>query len=178
MMRMVCSGVWRQAVLALSIAVSAEAQERTSVLLGVAPFLTRDRGWNFEHNLGTSVGVEHSGTRVGVRVLTTLRLGARFGYGYDASYPPSAGSAKNGFTIALHARTQPAIGGLYAFAGPERYQVLWEVGPAPAKGGTWVAAGGLGIQRGAWALEGRYGAFARARGTTRGHLDLGVLRRL
>jgi len=147
-------------------------------VLSLAPFLTRDRGWNFENNIGVSLGVDRTGTHVGIRTLTTVRIGARGGYGYTSEYPPRPSAAQNGLTFSLHVRTAPAPGGLYAFVGPEWYQVLWQVGPSPATGGTWVGAGGLGLQRGRWALEGRYGAFAKARGTTRGHLDVGLVRRL
>lgn len=149
-----------------------DAQRSTTVVIGAAPFLTRDRGWNFENNVALSAGAESATRRGGARVLTTLRLGRRGPYGYDASYPPRTGSTENGITIATHAlvRSGPA----YLFAGPEWFQVAWQTGPVPARGGTWALATGLGVRRGVWALEGRYGMFARRLGTTSGHLDLGV----
>jgi hypothetical protein len=149
------------------------AQQSAGVVIGAAPFLTRDRGWNFENNVSLSAGGEWGTRRGGVRALTTLRLGRRGPYGYDASYPPRAGSTENGVTVATHAMVRG--GPAYLFVGPERFQVAWQTGPVPARGGTWVLATGLGVRRGAWSVEGRYGMFARRLGTTRGHLDLGIL---
>ena len=63
-----------------------DAPRATSVVIGVAPFLTRDRGWNFENNLALTAGGEWMARRGGLRAVTTLRLGRRGPYGYDASY--------------------------------------------------------------------------------------------
>lgn len=149
-----------------------DAQRATSVVIGVAPFLTRDRGWNFENNLALTVGGEWMTRRAGVRALTTLRLGRRGPYGYDASYPPRAGSTENGFSLATHALA--SRGPAYLFARPEWFQVAGQPGPVPARGGTWVLATGGGLRRGAWAVEVRNSMFARRLGTTRGHLDVGL----
>ena len=157
-------------------AVSTPAQIRTRGVLGASAFLTRDRGWNFDQNLGVLAGVERSGRRFGVRGHAVVRWTPR-AEGYAAVFPPLPQSARNGVTVGLHGLLRPGIGGLYLLGGPERYAVLWEDGPAPPSGSTWVAAGGLGIEGSHWAIEGRYGAFHRARGTTRGHLDVTLLRR-
>jgi hypothetical protein len=144
-----------------------------SVIAGMSAFLTRDRGWNFDNNVAVNVGVERVTAHTGVRVLGTLRY-MRRSEGYAAVFPPFPQAARNGVTVGLHGLVRGGPGGLYLLAGPERYQVLWEGGPAPPRGGTWVAAAGLGLRRRTWAIEGRYGAFARSRGTTRGHLDVGL----
>ncbi len=171
----------RGSVLSLAIsltvgAVSTPAQGRTGGVVGASVFLTRDRGWNFDQNLSLSVGVERTAHRFGVRGLTAFRFAPR-SEGYAAVIPPAPQSARNGVTVGLHGIVRTGAAGLYLLAGPERYMVLWEDGPAPPSGGTWVTAAGVGVGNRVWAVEGRYGAFQRARGTTRGHLDVSLLRR-
>ncbi|MCC6316657.1 MAG: hypothetical protein IT361_03110 [Gemmatimonadaceae bacterium] len=147
--------------------------QRARALVGASAYLTRDSGWNFDNNIAGSVGVERSSGRLGLRVLATLRYMPR-AEGYAAVYPPYPQSARNGLSVGLHGLLLgPA--GFYFLAGPERYTVAWEDGPAPPSGSTWVVVGGVGMRRGSWAVEGRYGSFARERGTTRGHLDVGII---
>lgn len=162
------------AIVAMPVApIAGVAQQSAGLVVGVAPFLTRDRGWNFENNVAFSAGVEWTAGWVNIRMLGALRLGAHGNYVYTADYPTRPGSTENGVGAGVHVMMRRRVG--YVFAGPERFQVRWQTGPAPARGGTWLLASGAGLGGDAWALEARYGWFARRLGATRGHLDVGVM---
>ena len=168
-------------VIAVLSAVPAEtvtAQGSVRPVLGIGPFLTKDRGWNYERNLAALVGFEVPLGTGQLRLALTGRIGARGNLSYVSQWPPRPGSTENGVTLAVHARTPPGPAGVYLVVGPEIFRAIGERGPLPARGSRVAVAGGIGIGGARWSLESRYAVFQRAIGTTRGHLDLAVLRRL
>lgn len=154
-----------------------QGEQKDHLLVGAAPFLTRDRGWNFENNIAVNFGVERDLGPVGIRLQATVKRGG-IGYNQSLGFPAENPSVNNGVSLAtLMVIRSPYR--LYGMIGPEWFGVAWQNAIDRIRRGTFVGSGGLGMRLGPeWSVESRYGQFANRLGTTQGHLELGVVRYL
>lgn len=168
---------WRLgAVLAMILAPwQAKAPEGARPVVGAGMFLSHDRGWNFNRNLFVLAGVTApAGSSLRVRVITIGRFSSA-GEELQPALPQPTRSANSGLSFALHVQTRAHRSGLYAVAGPEYFALVRQRQVTEGRVGGAVGLGLAGTG-GRWALEGRYVRYTRSIASTRGHLDLGVLR--
>jgi len=162
-------------VSACALPLRVNAQRAWHVVAGVGPFLSRDRGWNYDRNLAASLGASLTvPAAFTLRALATVRT-SRPGENYPSIYPPIPGPVTQGASARLQLLSPRGPLGVYALGGIEYFRTRQVV--VAHKG---VAASlGLGLAWGtrhAWALESRYARYARVLSATHGHLDLAVLR--
>ena len=156
-------------------AVSASAQRPVHVVVGVGPFLTRHRGWNFAGNTAVLLGLERAVGREAVRLSVTVRAALAEGENSVALYPPLPSHVGKGVTVSGFLRSRPGPLGLYLLAGPEAF---FPQGYDDVTNGTRAAvAFGVGAGGRRWTMESRSSTFRHAVGTTRGHLDVTIVRR-
>lgn len=143
----------------------------------VGTFLTRDQGWNWELNVLGRVGLFR---RVSSRWSGVAHVTGRLSAcpcGRMTSIPSPPESIENGIGVGVDVHRTFARERIYGLAGLEFFQAI---GEEQARGGTAVVTGGLGWNWGnrmAWGTEVRYGGFGRALASTRGRLDLALVRR-
>ena len=163
-------------VSACALPLPAHAQRAWHAVAGVGPFLSRDRGWNYDRNLAASLGASVTlPAAFTLRALATVRT-SRPGESSPSIYPPLPGSVTQGAAASLQLLSPHGPLGVYALGGIEYFRTRQA---AVATTDAAAASLGLGLAWGtrhAWALEFRYARYARVLSTTHGHLDLAVLR--
>lgn len=152
------------------------AQRTWQAVVGLGTFLTRDRGWNYDLNLGATAGaVWQFSDWVALRGTLTARFSVA-PTGPSPWFPPRPQPTTDGGTFAFHLVSRPGPLNLYVVGGAEYFEPWWE---ERVHSGTVAASGGAGLAWGKqrrWKVEGRYSSFARRMGSSRGHLDVAMLR--